>query len=91
MSASALERRVESLEASGGDGGGCDRCRGVLVIVSNAMTGEFHSASWRGEALSEDETRERRAETRCPKCGARMDPDEAPVIKVGGLRRAEPL
>jgi hypothetical protein len=59
--------------------------------VSNAMTGEFHSARWRGEALSDDETRERRAETRCPKCGARMDPNEAPVIKVGGLRRAEPL
>jgi hypothetical protein len=91
MSASALERRVESLEASGGDGGGCDRCRGVLVIVRNAMTREVHSARWRGEALSADETRERRAETRCPKCGARMDPDEAPVIKVGGLRRAEPL
>jgi hypothetical protein len=91
MSAPALERRVEALEASGGDGGGCGRCRGVLVIVSNAMTGEVHSASWRGEALSEDETRERRAETRCPKCGARMDPNEAPVIKVGGLRRAEPL
>jgi ssDNA-binding Zn-finger/Zn-ribbon topoisomerase 1 len=90
MSPSTLERRVEALEASGGNGG-CDRCRGVLVIVSNAMTGEFHSARWRGEALSDDEARERRAETRCPKCGARMDPDEAPVIKVGGLRRAEPL
>jgi hypothetical protein len=90
MSPSTLERRVEALEASGGHGG-CDRCRGVLVIVSYAMTGEFHSARWRGEALSEDETRERRAETRCPKCGARMDPNEAPVIKVGGLRRAEPI
>jgi hypothetical protein len=85
MSPSTLERRVEALEASGGDGG-CDRCRGVLVIVSNAITGELHSASWRGEALSEDETRERQTETSCPKCGARIDPGEAPVIRVGGLQ-----
>jgi hypothetical protein len=89
MSASALERRVEALEASGGDGGGCDRCSGVLVIVSNAITGEFHSARWRGEALSEDEARERQTETRCPKCGRRIEPDAAPVIRVGGLRQWE--
>jgi hypothetical protein len=86
MSPSTLERRVEALEASGGHGGGCGRCRGVLVIVSNAITGELHSASWRGEALSEDETRERQTETSCPKCGARIDPGEAPVIRVGGLQ-----
>jgi hypothetical protein len=78
-----LERRVETLEASTGGGGGCDRCRGVLVVVSDAITGEFHSASWGGEALSEEEAHERLAETKCPKCGARIDPGE--VITVGGL------
>ena len=78
--------RLEALEAASGDGGGCDRCCGILVIVSNVFTGEFHSASWHGKALSEEEVHERRVETGCPRCGRKLDPDEAPVIKVGGLR-----
>jgi hypothetical protein len=81
-----LERRLEALEAASGDGGSCDWCCGVLVIVSNAITGEFHSASWRGEDMSEEEFHERRAETRCPRCGRKLDPGSSPVIKVGGLR-----
>ena len=91
MSTSALERRVEALEAAAGDGGGCERCSGVLVVVSNVITGEFHSASWRGESLSEEETCGRRTETRCPQCGRKLEPDEAPVIKVGGLRHCSAL
>jgi uncharacterized protein with PIN domain len=83
---SVLAKRVEALEAATGGDGGCHRCSGTLVVVSNAMTGEFHSASWRGEALSEEETRQRRAETRCPKCGRRLEAGDAPVIQVGGLR-----
>ena len=55
MTTSTLERRVEALEAPTGGDGGCDRCRGLLVIVSNAISGEFHSASWSGEVLSEDD------------------------------------
>jgi hypothetical protein len=82
-----LERRLEALEAASGDGGSCDRCCGVLVIVSNAITGEFHSASWRGEDMSEEEFHERRAETRCPRCGSRIDPAATPVITVGGVRQ----
>jgi hypothetical protein len=82
---STLERRVEALESASG-GGGCERCRGVLVVVSDAMTGEFRSARRRGEDLTEAEYHELRAETRCPKCGTRIDLDAAPVIMVGGLR-----
>ena len=82
----ALERRVEALEAASPGDGGCERCCGVLVIVSNVITGEFHSASWRGEDMSEEAFHERRAKTRCPRCGWELDPDEAPVIKVVGLR-----
>ena len=79
----ALERRVEALEAAtGGKGGGCDRCSGVLVVVGDAITGEFHSASWNGEALSEEEAHERCTETKCPRCGARLD--SARVIQIGG-------
>jgi hypothetical protein len=82
----ALQKRIRRLEESGADaGGGCKRCRGVLVVVSSAITGEFHSASWNGQPLSEDDLRERETETTCPRCGARIDPDEAPVIRVGGL------
>jgi hypothetical protein len=83
--ATRLERRVETLEASTGGGGGCDRCCGILVVVSDAITGEFHSASWGGEALSAEEVHERCSETKCPKCGTRIDPEEALVIQIGGL------
>jgi hypothetical protein len=79
----ALQTRVKRLEAAGGAGGGCDRCRGLLVTVSGAITGEVHSASWNGEALSEEEAHERYTETKCPKCGARID--LAQVIRIGGL------
>ena len=86
---STLQSRVEALEAvTGGDGGGCDRCRGLLVIVSDAITGEFHSASWNGEALSEEEVHERDADTKCPKCGARLGPDETTTITLGGRRES---
>jgi hypothetical protein len=55
---STLETRVRRLEDSfGAAGGGGDeespRCVGVLVIVSDAVSGEFDSASWNGEPLSE--------------------------------------
>jgi hypothetical protein len=85
VSTSPLERRVEALEASeaaGGDGG-CERCRGLLITVSNVSTGRFHSARWNGEAISEGEVLERRTEARCPRCGRELNPDEAPVIRLG--------
>jgi hypothetical protein len=86
VSTSTLERRVEALEvskAAGGDGG-CERCRGLLITVSNVSTGRFHSARWNGEAISEGEVLERRTESRCPQCGRNIDPDQTPVIRVGG-------
>ena len=79
-----LERRVEALEAAGGDGGGCDRCRGLLVTVHNCVSGEFHSARWNGEAITEEELAERETETECPRCGRKIGPDEATVINIGG-------
>jgi hypothetical protein len=82
---SALERRVGALEeATGGDGEGCDRCCGMLVIVSDAVTGAFDSAEWNGEEITEEELRERDSERECPKCDRRIDPDEEVVIQVGG-------
>jgi hypothetical protein len=82
-----LQTRVRRLEgAIGGDGGGCERCTGVLIVVSNAISGEFHSASWKGEDISEDELYERRTETKCPRCGRKLDPENNPVIRVGGRR-----
>ena len=81
---SVLQKRVEALEdASGGDGG-CERCRGVLTIVSNVITGELHSASWNGKALAEDELGEREAVAKCPRCGRDLSRDPETVIKVGG-------
>ena len=63
-----LRSRLEALEAAtGGEGGGCDRCRGTLLVVSDAITGEFHSARWNGETLDRAEFHERQAETNCPK------------------------
>ena len=83
--ATSLQMRVKRLEdASGGDGGGCDRCRGTLLVVSNAITGELHSASWNGEPLDRSELEEQQTETKCPKCGRKIDPDEATEIRIGG-------
>jgi hypothetical protein len=82
----ALQTRVKRLEAGGGGGGGCDRCRGTLMVVSDAISGEFHSASWNGEPLDEVELDARHVETRCPKCDRRIDADETTTITVGGRR-----
>jgi hypothetical protein len=84
MAATSLERRVEALEDASGGGGGCERCSGVLVVLSNVITGEFHSASWRGEDISEEEAHEHYTEQKCPRCGRKLG--ERPVIKVGGPR-----
>jgi hypothetical protein len=81
---SILERRLKVLEAACGGDGGCERCSGLLVTVSRAITGEHHSATWNGEAISEGELLERRSESRCSRCGRELDPGEGPVIKVGG-------
>jgi hypothetical protein len=86
VSTSTLERRVEALEASeaGSGDGGCERCRGLLITVSYVSTGRFHSARWNGGAISEGELLERRTEARCPRCGRELNPDDAPVIRLGG-------
>jgi hypothetical protein len=85
---SALERRVRSLEAAlGADGGGCHRCLGTLIVVSDALTGEIRSASWNGEPLSEEALRERQTERECPLCGRKLDSEPTPVIEVAGARR----
>jgi hypothetical protein len=81
-----LAKRLQVLEASSGGDGGCERCRGLLVTVRHAITGEHHSATWNGEAISESELFERRTEERCPRCGRELDPDGTPVIRLGGLR-----
>jgi hypothetical protein len=85
---SNVGRRLRTLEALSGDGGdgGCERCSGLLVIISHAITGEHHSATWNGSAISQEELLERRTEARCPRCGRGLNPDEAPVIRLGGQR-----
>jgi hypothetical protein len=82
MAATALERRLEALEAASGGDEGCGRCRGLLITVRDCMSGEFHSASWNGEAISEEELAEREVEKKCPECGRSLD--DTVVIKVGG-------
>jgi hypothetical protein len=81
---STLERRLEALEDAYGGGGGCDRCRGMLVTVHDAITGRLDSAELNGEEITEEELREYEAERECPRCGRRIDPDEEVVIQVGG-------
>ena len=83
---SVLEKRLTALEAASGGSGGCERCRGLLVTVSHAITGEHHSATWNGEAISEEEVSERRTEARCPRCGRDLGGAQLPVIRLGGRR-----
>jgi hypothetical protein len=81
-----IERRVAALEASeaAGDGGdGCPRCRGVMIILGSAETGEAIRARWNGESLTAEELEERRTETRCPRCGRDLTDDDSAVITIG--------
>ncbi len=84
--ATSLETRVEALEAAtdADGGGGCERCVGVLTSVHETPSGDFVSAEWNGQAITEEELSEREAETECPRCGRGIDPDAATVIRVGG-------
>jgi hypothetical protein len=54
----------------------------LLITVRDCMSGEFHSARWNGEAISEEELAEREVEKKCPECGRSLD--DTVVIKVGG-------
>jgi ribosomal protein S27AE len=79
----ALQTRVARLEdASGGDEG-CPRCVGATVIIKDHRGG-FIQASWNGEEITRAELCERQAERECPRCGRKIDPEEATQIKVGG-------
>jgi hypothetical protein len=85
MAKQTIESRLYALEeALGGSDGGCERCRGLLITVRDVITGTLHRADWNGEAISEDELREREEEAACPRCGRKIDPDEFTVIKIGG-------
>jgi hypothetical protein len=84
-----VRRRLATLEASeaAGDGGdGCPRCRGTLLTIRDAITGEPHRASWNGAAISEADLEERRTEVRCSRCGRDLTADDSPVITIGGPR-----
>jgi hypothetical protein len=82
---STLEKRLKALEAATDTGGGgCDRCIGVLTTIHETLSGEFSSAEWNGEAITEEELAERETETECPRCGRKMGFDEATVIRIGG-------
>jgi hypothetical protein len=83
---SALQRRVEALEDASGGGGGCERCRGTLVVVEDAVTGELKRASWNGQDITGGELQERQSARECPKCGRRIDPDAETEIRIGGRR-----
>jgi len=87
----AVEQRLKRLEESGGsDGGdGCPRCRGTLVSIRDAVSGELHRASWNGDEISPQELDERSTEERCPRCGRDMSGDVSPVITIGGRRRPD--
>ena len=85
MVAITTQRRLATLEAASDDGGdGCPRCRGVMVALGSAETGEALSARWNGEAITAEQLQERETEVRCPACGRDMSADNSPVIAIGG-------
>ena len=86
----SVQRRLATLEAASDDGGdGCPRCRGTLLTIHDAFTGELHRASWNGAAISEADLEEHRTETRCPRCGRGLTGDHSPVITIGGPRHPD--
>ena len=63
----SVRRRLATLEALSDDGGdGCPRCRGTLLTIHDAVSGDLHRASWNGGEISPQELGQRRTETRCP-------------------------
>ena len=79
-----LQRRLATLEAASGDGGdGCPHCRGVMIVLGSAETGEAFRARWNGEAITAEELEERRTETHCSRCGRDLTADDSAVITVG--------
>jgi hypothetical protein len=86
MVTATTKRRLAALEAATGGESGCERCSGLLVTVSDAITGEHHSATWNGAALTAEALAERETEVRCPVCGRDMSGDDSPVITIGGRK-----
>ena len=89
MSTSTLERRVEALEDASGRGGGCDRCRGTLIVVEDAISGALKRARWNGEEITGEELHQRQTERECPRCGRKIEASENVEIRVGGRRHLE--
>ena len=44
----------------------------------------LHTSELNREEITRAELRERQAERECPRCGRKIDPEEATQIKVGG-------
>jgi len=87
---STAQRRLATLEALSDDGGdGCPRCRGTLLTIHDAVSGDLHRASWNGGEISPQELGQRRTETRCPQCGRVLTADHSPVITIGGPRHLD--
>jgi endogenous inhibitor of DNA gyrase (YacG/DUF329 family) len=83
---SALEKRLKNLEGASSGSGGCERCRGTLVIVEDAVSGTLERARWNGEEITGEELREHQTERECPRCGRKIEYSEGFEIRVGGKR-----
>ncbi len=70
--ATGIATRVRRLEDTGGGGGECSRCSGVVEVF---VCGKLSSASKHGEEMTEGEYRqfvdEEDEEGRCPVCGGK--------------------
>jgi hypothetical protein len=55
----------------------------MMIVISDALSGELCSARWNGEHLSEEDLRERQTERECPQCGRKLDPEQVSVIEIG--------
>jgi ribosomal protein S27AE len=87
---SNVGRRLRTLETLSDDGGdGCPRCRGTLLAIHDAVSGDLHRASWNGGEILPQELGQRRTETRCPQCGRGLTGDHSPVITIGGPRHLD--
>jgi hypothetical protein len=87
----SFAKRLQALEVNSDTPyEGCRKCRGLLVVIRDVVSGEFHSAHLDGEEITEELVRKHDAEKRCSVCQRELDHEKALIITLGGPKHQQP-